>query len=39
MIRHLFKLLKKIISSTSKVVDASKDFVLQKKEKLDEIVG
>ncbi|MGZ8227443.1 MAG: hypothetical protein ACXWT3_12535 [Methylococcaceae bacterium] len=35
----IFKYRKEIISGTTKVVDASKDFVLQQKENLEDIVA
>ena len=35
----VYKYRKEIISSTSKAVDAGKDFVLQQKEKLEDIAG
>lgn len=35
----VYKYRKEIISSTSKVVDAGKDFVLQQKENLEDIVA
>jgi hypothetical protein len=35
----VYKYRKEIISSTTKVVDASKDFVLQQKENLEDIIA
>jgi hypothetical protein len=35
----VYKYRKEIVSSTSKAVDAGKDFVLQQKEKLEDIAG
>jgi len=35
----IYKYRKEIISSTTKVVDASKDFVLQQKENLEDIIA
>ena len=35
----VYKYRKEIISSTTKVVDASKDFVLQQKESLEDIIA